>query len=213
MGDLDAAAADFAKVVEVAQGAEMANVDPMLQTAHYGLGAIALQQDRAEDAVDELLKALAIIRTDADTMNLLGAAYVKAGTPEKALEPLRQAILFVPNGWADPYQTLADAYTAMGEPEEAEWAAAMTAGQSGDRAGAVQRLEAIADGKAGLDARIGLGLLAEVSGDSATAADWYQKALALDAENKAAKLGLSRVSGSADGHPEVVPSPSAEGSN
>ena len=212
-GDLDAAGADFAKVVEVAQGAEMANVDPMLQTAHYGLGAIALAQDRAQDAVDELLKALAINRTDADSMNLLGAAYVKVGTPEKAFEPLRQAILFVPIGWAEPYQTLADAYTATGDAEEAEWGAAMAASQSGDIGGAVTRLEAIADGMAALDARIGLGLLAETSGDTATAAVWYQKALDLDAENKAAQLGLGRVSGGTDGHPEVVPSPSLEGSN
>jgi len=89
----------------LAGDAEMANVDPMLQTAHYELGAIALEQDRADEAIDQLLKALAIKRTDADAMNLLGAAYVKAGTPEKAVEPLRRAILFVPIGWGErqPY--------------------------------------------------------------------------------------------------------------
>lgn len=212
-GDLDAAGADFAKVVELAKGAEMANVDPMLQTAYYGLGAIALKQDRAQEAVTQLLKALAIKRSDADSMNLLGAAYVKAGTPEKAIEPLRQAILFVPIGWAEPYQTLADAYTATAEPEEAEWAAAMAAGQSGDPAEAVTRLEKLADGKAALDARIGLGLLTETSGDTAAAADWYRKALELDAKSQAAQLGLSRVSDGTQGHPEIAPSPSAEGSN
>ena len=219
-GDADAAAADFAKVVEIARDTEQANVDPMLQTAYYGLGEIALQQDRADDAVDNLLRALAIKRTDADAMNLLGAAYVKAGKPEEAFEPLRKAILFVPTGWPDPYRSLADAYTATGDAGEAEWADAMAAamavlaaGESSAPADSVARLEAIADGDAGIDARIGLGLLAEASGDPATAAVWYRKALELDAESQAAQLGLSRVSDGTQAHPDVMPSPSAEGSN
>ncbi len=212
-GDLDAAAADYAKVVEIASPNEMANVDPMLQTSYYGLGAIALQQEKPTEAIDNLLKALAIKRTDADAMNLLGAAYVKAGTPEKALQPLRQAVLFVPIGWPDPYQSLAAAYTATGDTDLAEWANAMVAGQTGDVAGAVERLEAIADGEAALDARIGLGLLAESEGEGTTAATWYRKALELDAESKPAQLGLSRVSDGTQAHPDIAPSASPEGSN
>lgn len=213
-GDLDAAAADYAKVVELAAGQEMANVDPMLQTAYYGLGDIALRQSRADDAIEQLLKALAINRSDADTMNLLGAAYVMAGRPHDAIVPLRRAILFVPSGWPDPYQSLADAYTAAGDAAEAEWASAMAAGQSGgDVATAMARLQELVDGSAGLDARIGLGLLAETSGDTAQAADWFRQALELDAGNQAAQFGLGRVSDATQAHPEVVPSPSAEGSN
>ena len=212
-GDLNGAAADYTKVVELAATAEMANVDPMLESAYYGLGSIALQQDRADEAVGQLLKALAIQRTDADAMNLLGAAYVKAGQPEKAVEPLRGAIEFVPIGWAEPYQSLADAYKATGDAELAEWAGAMAAANNGDAAGAVARLEAITDGKAGLDARIGLGLLAEMNGDAATAESWYRKALELDAQSTSAKLGLSRVTGTTEGHPSIAPSPSASGSN
>lgn len=212
-GELDAAAADFTKVIEIGLGGEMANVDPMLQTAYYGLGAIALAQDRADDAIDSLLKALAINRGDADTMNLLGAAYVKAGQAEKAVEPLRRAILFVPSGWPDPYRSLADAYAATGETEQAEWAAAMAQGQAGDVPGAVARLEVIADGKAALDARIGLGLLAETSGDNAAAGDWYRKALELDAENQAAQFGLGRITDPTEGHASLMPVPSAEGGN
>ena len=212
-GDLEAAAADYTKVVELATTGEMANVDPMLESAYYGLGAIALQQGRADEAVGHLLKALAIQRTDADAMNLLGAAYVKAGQPEKAVEPLRGAVEFVPIGWAEPYQTLADAYKATGEAELAEWAGAMAAANNGDVAGAIARLKAITDGKAGLDARIGLGLLAEMSSDATTAEQWYRKALELDAQSTSAKLGLSRVAGTTEGHPSILPSPSAEGTN
>jgi tetratricopeptide (TPR) repeat protein len=212
-GDLDAAAADYTKVVEIASPNEMANVDPMLQSSYYGLGAIALQQEKAQEAVDYLLKALAIKRTDADAMNLLGAAYVQVGTPEKAIEPLRRAVLFVPVGWPDPYQTLAAAYTATGDTGLAEWANAMVAGQTGDVSGAITRLEAIADGDAALDARIGLGLLAESEGDDVTATAWYRKALELDPENTSAQLGLSRVSDGTQAHPSVGPSTNPEGSN
>ena len=211
-GDLDAAAADYKKVIEIGTPGEMANVDPMMEIAYYGLGAIALKQDRADEAVTQLLKALAIKRTDADAMNLLGAAYVKAGTPDKAVEPLRKAIEFVPIGWAEPYQTLADAYTASGDTDLAAWAGAMAAANIGDIAGAITRLTAISNGPAGLDARIGLGLLAEMSSDAATAEQWYRKALELDAKSTSATLGLSRVTGSAGGHPSIAPSPSA-GSN
>ena len=162
--------------------------------------------------VDRQLTALAIKRTDADAMNLLGAAYVKAGTPDKAVEPLRKAIEFVPIGWAEPYQTLADAYTASGDTDLAAWAGAMAAANIGDIAGAITRLTAISNGPAGLDARIGLGLLAEMSSDAATAEQWYRKALELDPKSTSATLGLSRVTGSAGGHPSIAPSPSA-GSN
>jgi tetratricopeptide (TPR) repeat protein len=212
-GDLDAAAADFTKVVEIGTTGEMANVDAMLEAAYYGLGAIALQQERADDAVEQLLKALAIKRTDADAMNLLGAAYVKAGTPEKAIEPLRRAVLFVPTGWPDPYQSLSAAYTAMGETDQAEWASAMVSGMAGDPAGAITRLEAIADGDAKLDAQIGLGLLNEINGDGSAAADWYRKALALDSTSQPAQLGLGRVTEGTQAHPSIEPSPSVEGNN
>ena len=69
------------------------------------------------------------------------------------------------------------------------------------------------DGAAGLDARISLGLIAEKAGDTAAAADWYRGALELDAQNRAAQLGLSRVTGATQGHPSIKPAPSAEGSN
>ncbi len=212
-GELEAAAADYTKVVEIASPNEMANVDPMLQTSYYGLGAISLQQEKPKEAIDYLLKALAIKRTDADAMNLLGAAYVQAGTPEKALEPLRKAVMFVPLGWPDPYQALAAAYTATGDTDLAEWANAMVAGQTGDISGAISRLEAIADGDAALDARIGLGLLAESQGDDVTATTWYRKALEIDDQNTSAQLGLSRVSDGTQAHPAVGPSTSPEGSN
>jgi tetratricopeptide (TPR) repeat protein len=208
-GELDAAVADYTKVVALTKDTEMANVDPVLEGAYYGLGAIALQQDRAQDAVDFLSKALAIKRSDADAMNLLGAAYVKVGQPDKAIVALSKAIEFVPIGWADPYLSLQQAYTAGGDRDLAEWAGAMADLAAGDTAAAESRLVAISSGPAAVRATVGLGLVMESKGDSPAAADWYRKALALDATNVSAKLGLSRVgSGTA-----TSPAPSTEGSN
>ena len=212
-GDLPGAAADYQEVVDLSVGGEMAVADAGLARAYFGLGAVALKQDKAQEAIDYLVKAQAIKRTDADTMNLLGAAYVKADQPDKAIEQLEQAILFVPVGWAEPYEALSAAYTAKGETERAEWAAAMALAQTGDTEGAATRLETLTDGPAGLDARISLGLIAEEAGDTAAAADWYRDALELEPENTAATMGLSRVTSGTQSHPSIEPAPSAEGSN
>lgn len=214
-GSLDEAAADYAKVIEIASGAEKANVDPALEASYYGLGSIALQQGKPAEAVDQLAKALAIKRSDADAMNLLGAAYVQTGDTAKAIETLSQAIAFVPVGWAEPYTNLAAAYTKAGNAPLAEWASAMAAFQSGDTAGAETRLLALTSGDAKVQASVGLGLLMESRGDSGSAATWFAKALALDADNVSARLGLARVGGGsvASAVPgDPAPSPS-EGSN
>jgi tetratricopeptide (TPR) repeat protein len=213
-GDLPAATADYTKIVEMATGGEMANVDPVLQVAYYGLGSIALTEGRAQDAIDNATKALAIKRSDADAMYLLGAAHVAAGTPEEALEPLRSAIAFVPIGWPEPYLALADAYAATGDAAHADWAKAMALVET-DPAAAEAALTPLVDGDAGVDARVGLAVLKESGGDTAAAGDWYRRALELEPENDAALLGLSRVTDPADASPAASPaaSVSTEGSN
>ena len=193
-GDLDAAAIDFTAVVEIAKDGEMAHVDPMLNAAYFGLGDIALDQGRPKDAITALTAAINIKRSDADALNLLGTAYVAAGEPAKAIEPLKKAIAFVPLGWTEPYTTLAQAYAATGDPGMAEWAGAMADLSNGQIEQAKTRLMAITDSEARIDAAIGLGLVYERAGDGPAAVEWYTKALALDPKNAEARLGLGRVS-------------------
>ena len=119
---LDEAAVAYQAVVDIAATGEMANVDPMLEAAYYGLGSIAMQQARAADAVAFLEKALAIKRSDADALYLIGTAYTAAGQPDKAIDALNRAITFVPVGWSEPYAALADAYAAAGRTAMAAWA-------------------------------------------------------------------------------------------
>ncbi|MEW5990434.1 MAG: tetratricopeptide repeat protein [Chloroflexota bacterium] len=194
LGNLDAAKADYQAVVDIAKEGEMAHVDPTLNAAFYGLGQIALEQGKPADAVQYLSAAVAIKRSDADALNLLGTAYVQNGEPAKAIEPLRGAIAFVPIGWSEPYTTLAQAYADTGDADRAEWAAAMADLSQQRYAAAASRLEAILDGPAALEATIGLALVSEVQGDATAAAVWYQKALDIEPGNAEARLGLSRVS-------------------
>jgi tetratricopeptide (TPR) repeat protein len=194
LGNLDAAKADYQAVVDIAKGGEMAHVDPTLNAAFYGLGQIALQQDRPADAAQYLAAAVAIKRSDADALNLLGTAYVRNGEPAKAIEPLRSAIAFVPVGWAEPYLTLAQAYADTGDAPRSEWAGAMADVAEGRYDAARTRLEALIDGPVAVDAMLGLAILSERLNDTTAAAEWYDSVLAVDPQNASALLGRTRVS-------------------
>jgi tetratricopeptide (TPR) repeat protein len=193
LAQYDQAITDYEKVVEIGVTGEMANVDPALASAYFGLGTIALIQERYEDAVEQLEKAKAIERTDADVLNALAKALIAIGEVDKAIEHLDLAVALVPIGWAEPYQNLEAAYTKKGEGDLAEWAGAMAAFVTGDHATAETRLLGIAEGDHALEAAVGLGLINEAKGDTAAAASWYQKALAIDPEDTSATLGLGRV--------------------
>jgi len=208
LGQLDAAATDYQAVVDIAKGGEMANVDPMLQAAYYSLGSIAMQQSRPADAIPFLEKALAIKRSDADALYLIGTALVATGETDKAEAALRGAVAFVPIGWAEPYTAMAEAFTKAGRTAMAEWARAMADLAAGKPDLAEPRLLALVDGDAALDAAIGLGLVAETKGDTAAATEWYGKALALSPDNAAARLGMSRVGPAGSALP-ALPTPAA----
>ena len=210
LGQLDDAAKDYQAVVDAAKGGEMANVDPMLQASYYSLGSIAMQQARPADAILHLEKALAIKRSDADALYLIGTAYVATGATDKAESALRTAVAFVPIGWSEPYVALADGFTKAGKTAEAEWAGAMADLAAGKPELAEPRLLAIVDGEAAVDAAIGLGLLNETTGDTAAAAEWYGKALAKSPDSAAARLGMGRVGAGATDLP-ALPTPRPPG--
>jgi tetratricopeptide (TPR) repeat protein len=207
----DLATKDYERVIEIAKVGEMANVDPMLHAAYYTLGDIAMKQGKPADAIPQLEKALAIKRSDADAFYLIGQAYSQTGETAKAETALRAAVAFVPIGWSEPYDALAAAFTKAGMTSMAEWAGAMAALAAGKADVAEPRLTALKDDPAAaLDAAVGLGLLYETKGDTATAADWYGKALALNPNNSAAKLGLSRIGPGPSSLP-ALPTPGAPG--
>ena len=203
----DLATADYQTVVSIGLTGEMANVDSSLEAAYYGLGVIDLAQSKPAAAVTQLLNATGINRTDADALNELGIAYTQNNQPDKAVVALGQAVSLVPVSWAEPYQNLAAAYTKLGKPELAAYASAMAMLESGDPTGAEAELKKLVTGPAAAEATVGLGILFEEKGDSASAAQWYAKSLAIDPSNESAQLGIKRVSGGdANASPLVSPS-------
>jgi tetratricopeptide (TPR) repeat protein len=215
-GDLPAARTDYQAVVEMAKDGEFAGVDVELQAAYFSLGSIALAESKPADAIQAFTASLRINKADADSLNLLGTAYLQHGEADKAVESLRRAILFVPIGWCEPYVTLGQSYTTLGKAEEAAWAGAMADFCLKTPGDVRPRLQALVAGPAALDATVGLGTIAEVSGDRALAADWYGKAVAIDPDDYTAASGLSRVSEDPHGSTppaSAAPAPAAPGGN
>ena len=202
----DQAKQDLQVVVQIARTGEMANVDPNLEAAYYNLGLIETAKGNPAGAIDFYSAALKITRTDADALNALGEAFIANNQADKALEPLRKAIALVPAGWAAPYQTLAQAYTKLGKADLAAWANAMATFESGDHSGAEAQLLKLVEGDAKVEAMVGLGVIYEQKGDSASAASWYAKVLAVDPSNVIAQMGLKRTSLTV---PTAAPSPAA----
>jgi tetratricopeptide (TPR) repeat protein len=211
LGKYDEAAKDYTVVVSIAKDGEMATIDPSLEAAYYGLGKVALLKGNPAEAIEPLTRALAIMRTDADALNAIAQAYIATDQAEKAIEPLMTTIALVPVGWAEPYSNLAAAYGKLGKADHAAWANAMALMQSGDAASAEQELTKLVDSDAALEATVSLGIARELAGDTAGAATWYEKALALDSTNITAQMGLTRVRTATN--PSAAPSAGAEGSN
>lgn len=203
-GDTAGAEQDFQALIDGAASGQFAAADVQLGQAYFGLAQIKLQQGDTQAAVSLVESALKSNDADADTLNLAGRVYLAAGDTTDAITSLRSAVTFVPTGWADPYQTLAKAYTAAGEPDEAAWASAMVLLANGDTDGAVTALTPLVSGAAAGDAQTGLGLAMEAKGDGAAAADWYRKALAVDPGNYTATAGLGRTTGSGNPHPSLA---------
>jgi tetratricopeptide (TPR) repeat protein len=192
-GSLSGAKQSFEKVIGRTKGAEFATVDPQLEAAYYGLGSVMLKQHRAKGAMRAAKKAVDIEPTDADALYLLGTAAVKAGTYGQAVKALRQAVLFVPTEWCEPYEGLSKAYSAQHRKPYAEYASAMVELCEEDPAGASQRLKRLASGPVAVDAMLGLGMAAEAQSHRASAARWYRKVLAADPESFNARGGLARL--------------------
>ncbi len=192
-GEGSEAAKSFKKIIDNAGGEEFANVDPQLEAAYYGLSSVLLAEGRAKKAMTAAQRAVKIEPGDADVWNLLGETALKAGAPSLAVKAFRQAVLFVPNGWCEPYEGLSGAYRKLHRKSYARYAAGMVDLCEDRPADATRRLRSLTSSPAAVDAMLGLGMAAEAESHRAAAARWYRKVLAVDSENFNARNNLSRV--------------------
>lgn len=202
----DAAATDFQALIDVS-GGEFSASDPQLERAYYELGVAEFARGHAADAVAAEEAALAIDGGDADALFTYGSALIQAGDPAKGVTALRRAVQFVPTGWVEPYQALVTGYTALGDEQGTSYANAMVALCQGRLDEARQALQPLTAGPMKIDAFLGLGMVAQQSGDAGQAADLYRQVLAIDPGNTSALIGLSQL-GSVDAPtPAAIASP------
>jgi tetratricopeptide (TPR) repeat protein len=192
-GDLDAADTGYRRLTDTQAGGEFAGADPQLQEARYFLAVIAERRGRTDEAIRQAQAALKIEPTDSDAWYVLGGAQLKAGRAAQAVTSLKQALVFVPTGWCEPYGLLAQAYRSLAEPPQADYATAMVDLCQKRYESARTRLLTLTTGPVAADALIGLGMVAESTGRQSEAVDWYRKALSVQPTSTAAISALSRL--------------------
>ena len=192
-GDLKAASATYHKITDVAAKGEFSGADPQAQEAHYYLGQIAVTQGNTKVAITELQTALQMDKTDSDALYLMGLARLKEGSTQLAVDSFKQALLFVPTGWCEPYSQLQLAYGKLANAPEATYAGAMADFCHTKTIEAKRQLNTLTTGPVKVDSLLGLGLIAETESANAEAISWYQKVLKVDPANISAISSLSRL--------------------
>jgi tetratricopeptide (TPR) repeat protein len=201
LGKSSEAAKSFKKLIKGAGTEAFAEVDPRLEAAYYGYGSALLDLGQAKKALKMLKRAAAIESGDADVWNVLGEAAVQAGSPGLAVNAFRQAVMFVPTGWCEPYEGLAKAYRKLHRKPYAQYATAMVDLCEERLEDATRRLKPLVSGPARVDAMLGLGMIAELESNRAAATRWYRKVLAVDGENFNARNGIGRLTAPQSGAP------------
>lgn len=187
----------------------------LLGAAYYYTGRIALDRGDPAKAVASLKTAVSIDRADADSMEMLGLAYVANGQYDEGIAQLTKAVQFVPD-FGDAYAGLATAYEAKGMAGEARWARAMVLFSEDALSKAVKELEAVTAAMPEFAPGFtGLGLAKEKQGKREEAAKAFGRAVALAPDDFNARAGLSRLGllqPSGDGfHGSAQQTPAASG--
>ncbi len=202
-GDLAGASESFQKVIDQSQNSDIAG--QLVQSAHYYLGSIALNQQNPDEAIQQLTEATTIEKSDSDAWYLMSTAYLQIGKLDDAVNALTQAVLFVPN-FTDAYQKLALVYDQKGATGEALYARGMVAYSQGQLDDAATQLQAAVNASPTLVAAYsGLGLVRESQGQPDAAMAAYQQALQLKPDDFNAVNGVARLNGSGDSSGSGLP--------
>ena len=193
LGQAQQALVPLSKFIDMHEGGEMAHVDTMLQAALYLSGKNYISLEDYANAEKVLLRALAINRTDADSMYQLGLTYAQMNKHDLAIEQLENAVRFVPN-FMEAYLQMAESYSELGQIHLAVYARGMVAYSMNDFSKALELLE---ESSIHLDdfypVHLGLAMTLEGMGESVLAREHYHRVLELDPENFIAFQALSRM--------------------
>jgi tetratricopeptide (TPR) repeat protein len=184
---------EFTRVVDSRGDSEFSVADRALQAAYFHLARAQIGQQKLDAAIFTLEKAVTIDRTDADSWELLGSAYLASGKPDQAIVALERAVLFVPDS-PEAFSMLVKAYQATGNERGARHAQAMVHFGQKDFERAVVELTALIEAQP--DDAIAwtrLGFVYEAQGMKRNAAEAYERALAVNPEEFNARQGISRV--------------------
>jgi tetratricopeptide (TPR) repeat protein len=191
-GDLNAAGAALQTVIQMNTGKEGAALNPRLQGAHYYLGQVLREQGRYDDAINEFRSALAINRSDADTLFELGKTFALNGDNDQASQAFDVALAFVPD-FQEAYVEVEKLANTMGDQARADYARAMLMVLDGKAKDAVPILQQSAESGGNAHYYWGLGWALEKTGDKDGAMAAYQKAVDIDPGEQMAAESLRRL--------------------
>ncbi|HUH98250.1 MAG TPA: tetratricopeptide repeat protein [Anaerolineales bacterium] len=187
------AVAPFQKFINARQAEANAALDQELQSAYYYLGDSYLKLGQPQSAIAPLETTVKEVGTDSDSLYKLGMAYGGVKRYGDAINAFQAATEFVPN-YTEAYQGMADAYTALNQPDLAGYGLGMVAYSKKDYRSALSLLLPVAQARPDFaPAFVGLGQVYEATNDLKDAQTSYQTALKIDPNNFAATNGLQRV--------------------
>ncbi len=194
-GDLDAALAQYQKVVTLNEDNEFAAINPNLETAYYEIGEIHLGRGELEQARDAFLAALKIERTDADALLGLGITYQRLGEHEKALDTFHRAVRLVPK-FPEVYEAMRASYEALQEPAGVRYTEGMLYYAQGMPEKALPVLEeGIRMNPDFIELYFGLGLVHEALGNTEAAIEALNRYLEVHPDDVAAQFAIHRLTG------------------
>ncbi len=193
LSDYDLAVDRLSQFVSLTQEDQGQPADPVLPVALYYLGKSYLALESPVQAIQALKGALSYERTEADTIYLLGQAYLENGQFAEAIEQFHAAVRYVPT-FMEAYTGMEAAYTGQDMPAHAKYARGMQAYARGDYDLAVTDLQnCLREISDFLPARLGLGLAFEALGDLDAARREIKAVLQLEPSNLNAHYAEMRI--------------------
>lgn len=95
--DFTAAEKYWQRILDNLAGAQYSTVDQRVEEAYYGLGVVALETKRNEDAVRYLKEALRMRKDASDSHYMLSVAYRELGLVDQQKSELQVTLAFDPN--------------------------------------------------------------------------------------------------------------------